>query len=306
MRAIFWKELADHFGRRRFILLLGMVVLGAVWGLSVMVREVQEGSSSTSEFLFLQVFYRGSGFLPSLLFFIALYTPLVAITLGFDSINSERTQGTLSRVLAQPVYRDALFNGKFLAGALTLAIVFVGMMIAVVGLGMFILGFAPSGEEVLRLIGFGVISIVYMSLWLAVAMTCSIFFRNTVASALVALSIWMFSLFFLQLIIARPIAELIVSDVTTAGEALKQLKIEQWLSRLSPDVLFNEASNTLLNPTVRTLEPSPEALAVPLATPISAAQSWRLVWPHMIAIVSGVMGLIVISYAKFMREEIRS
>jgi ABC-2 type transport system permease protein len=120
------------------------------------------------------------------------------------------------------------------------------------------------------------------------------------------MSIWMFSLFFLQLIIARPIAELFVPDVTTAGEALKQMKIEQWLSRLSPDVLFNEASNTLLNPTVRTLGPSPEELDLPLPTPISATQSLRLVWPHIIAMVSGVVGLVVVSYAKFMREEIRS
>ena len=306
MRAIFWKELADHFGRRRFILLMGMVVLGSIWGLSVMLREVQEGSRSTSDFLFLQIFYRGSGFLPSLLFFVGLYAPLVAITLGFDAINSERTQGTLSRVLAQPVYRDAVFNGKFLAGSFTLAVVFVGMVISIVGLGMFILGFAPSGEEVLRLIGFSIVSIAYMAFWLVLAMTCSIFLRNTVASALVALSIWMFSLFFLQLIIARPLADFFVSNVTTAEQALRQLRIEQWLSRISPDILFSEAANTLLNPTVRALGPSPQDLAVPLATPISATQSLRLIWPHVVAIISLVAGLLVISYAKFMREEIRS
>ena len=306
MRAIFWKELGDHFGRRRFILLLGMVVLGSVWGLSVMVREIQEGSSSTSEFLFLQVFYRGSGVLPSLLFFVGLFAPLVGIALGFDSINSERTQGTLSRVLAQPVYRDAVFNGKFLAGLLTLAVVFVGMVISVVGLGMFILGYAPNGEEVLRIIGFGIVSIVYMALWLAVAMTGSIIFRNTVASALVALSIWLFSLFFIHLL-AGTTADVFVPEVASAEESLRHFRIEQWISRVSPDTLFNEAANTLLNPTVRTLGlVAQEQTSSLLATPISATQSLRLVWPHIVAIISMVAGLVVLSYAKFMREEVRS
>jgi ABC-2 type transport system permease protein len=42
--------------------------------------------------------------------------------LGFDAINSERTGGTISRILSQPVYRDSVINGKFLAGVITIAI----------------------------------------------------------------------------------------------------------------------------------------------------------------------------------------
>ena len=46
----------------------------------------------------------------------------MAIGLGFDLINSEHNRRTLSRILAQPIYRDALLFGKFLAGLLTIAI----------------------------------------------------------------------------------------------------------------------------------------------------------------------------------------
>ena len=42
--------------------------------------------------------------------------PLMAIGLGFDAINGEHNRRTLSRILAQPIYRDALLIGKFLAG----------------------------------------------------------------------------------------------------------------------------------------------------------------------------------------------
>ncbi len=45
----------------------------------------------------------------------------MAIGLGFDAVNGEHNRRTLSRILAQPIYRDALLFGKFLAGLVTLA-----------------------------------------------------------------------------------------------------------------------------------------------------------------------------------------
>ena len=48
--------------------------------------------------------------------------PLMAIGLGFDLVNSEHNRRTLSRILAQPIYRDALLFGKFLAGLVTLSV----------------------------------------------------------------------------------------------------------------------------------------------------------------------------------------
>ena len=312
MRAIFWKEMADHFGRRRFVFLLALVVIGFLWGWFIAVREIQGGSRSADEFLFLQLFTRGSGVLPPLLFFVSFFGPLVGIILGFDSINSERTQGTLSRVLAQPVFRDALFNGKFLAGLTTLAIIIVSLILAVLGLAMFIFGFAPRGEEVIRLIGFAVLAVVYVSLWLGLAMTCSIFFRNTVSSALVAVGLWLLTTFFLALLIAPALADVIVSEIETDADRIRLFHVEQWISRVSPSTLFDEATQILMSPlalTGRTLGPLlalGEGTSRLLVTPIAASQSLRLVWPHIVAIISVVAVLLGISYTKFMREEIRS
>jgi hypothetical protein len=47
---------------------------------------------------------------------------LIAIALAFDAVNGEFNQRTMSRVLAQPIYRDALLLGKFLAGLFTLTL----------------------------------------------------------------------------------------------------------------------------------------------------------------------------------------
>ena len=46
MSAIFWKEMADHFGRRRFVFLLTLVCLAIIWALSVIFSTVQDAAST--------------------------------------------------------------------------------------------------------------------------------------------------------------------------------------------------------------------------------------------------------------------
>ena len=306
MRAIFWKEMADHFGRRRFVLLFGLVVMGTLWGVLLDTGQlVRQGDG----FFFLDLFTSRVGIPISLLTFISLFAPVIGIALGFDSINSERTQGTLARVLAQPVYRDAVFNGKFLAGLLTLSIVVLSMDISVVGLGMFRVGMAPVGEEVVRLIGFGLVTIAYLAFWLALAMTASVLLRNTVTSALISIGLWIGLSFFVTLG-ASVLADQLVPEVTTAEEALRHFNILTWASRLSPGSLFTEAVSILLDPiggrVLTLLTVAPERLEGLLATPVSAGQSLQLVWPHIVALVAMTGALAGISYTKFMREEIRA
>ena len=306
MRAIFWKEMADHFGRRRFVLLFGLVVMGTLWGVLLDTGQlVRQGDG----FFFLDLFTSRVGIPISLLTFISLFAPVIGIALGFDSINSERTQGTLARVLAQPVYRDAVFNGKFLAGLLTLSIVVLSMGISVVGLGMFRVGMAPGGEEVVRLIGFGLVTIAYLAFWLALAMTASVLLRNTVTSALISIGLWIGLSFFVTLG-ASVLADQLVPEVTTPAEALRHFNILTWASRLSPGSLFTEAVSILLDPiggrVLTLLTVAPERLEGLLATPVSAGQSLQLVWPHIVALVAMTGALAGISYTKFMREEIRA
>lgn len=306
MRAIFWKEMADHFGRRRFVLLFGLVVMGTLWGVLVDAGQLVRAGDG---FFFLDLFTTNIGIPISLLTFISLFGPVIGIALGFDSINSERIQGTLARVLAQPVYRDAVFNGKFLAGLLTLTIVVLSMGISVVGLGMFRVGIAPAGEEVVRLIGFGLVTIAYLAFWLALAMTASVLLRNAVTSALISMGLWIGLSFFVTLG-AAVLADQLVPVVSNAEEALRHFNIVTWASRLSPGALYTEAVSILLDPiggrVLTLLAVAPERLEGLLATPVSAGQSLQLVWPHIVVLVAMAGALAGISYTKFMREEIRA
>ena len=306
MRAIYWKELRDHFGRRRFNLMLGLVLVGIVWAAFIHKNVVI--TQGTGAF-YLDVFTTTSGVPLSLLTFISFFGPVIGITLGFDSINSERTQGTLSRILAQPVYRDAVYNGKFLAGLTTLAVVVFSLGIAAVGVSMFRFGLPPTGDQVLRLIGFGCVTVVYLAFWLALSMTASIYLRNAVASALVSIGIWIGISFFV-VFASSAIAERFVPEVQTLADQSRRTSIELWVGRVSPERLYSEATGTLLDPIRgRFLNPfaiAPERLQDVLLSPVSAGQSLQLVWPHIVVMVAMIAGLLVVSYVRFMREEIRS
>jgi ABC-2 type transport system permease protein len=309
MSAVFWKELADHLGRRRFLLTLSLLALGLVWGTFVVVREVEPNVLSISEFVFLAVFTANSGVLPSLLFFLSFFGPIIGITLGFDAINSERTSGTLSRVLAQPVYRDAVFNGKLAAGIVTLFLLVSSLMVSMVGIAMFRLGMAPGADELLRLVGFGLVTTVYLAFWLALAMTASVLLRNTVASALVSIAAWLVAGFLIT-VTASAIADIAVPRVETAEQALTHYEVSSWIGRLSPSQLYTEATGILLDPiggrAVTPLQLAPDRLDGLLATPVPAGQSLQLIWPHIVVLLALASVLVGGAYVRFMREEIRS
>src|SRR6202035_5175967 len=113
---------------------------------------IEQLRSTTAEdrFLLLKLFNPGGGQGLSLVLMLPFVTPLVAIGLGFDAVNGEHNRRTLSRILAQPIYRDALLMGKFLAALTALAVNLMGLWLLVVGLGVLLLGIPPSGEEFTR------------------------------------------------------------------------------------------------------------------------------------------------------------
>ena len=135
---VFLKELSDHLTSARMLVLQLLVVLTAFVALYGGDPAAQARRTAEDPFLFLRLFTvtserfrcrRSSSFLGFLV-------PLMAIGLGFDAVNGEHNRRTLSRILAQPIYRDALLFGKFLAGLATLAISLLALWLLVIGLGL--------------------------------------------------------------------------------------------------------------------------------------------------------------------------
>ena len=114
------KELNDHLTSVRMRVLEWLVVLFAIVALYGAIQQIKDVTAE-DPFLFLRLFTTAREPLPfTFASFLSILVPLVAIGLGFDAVNGEHNRRTLSRILSQPIYRDALLFGKFLAGLLDL------------------------------------------------------------------------------------------------------------------------------------------------------------------------------------------
>ena len=307
MSVVFWKELGDHFSSRRFMILLAIIVLTGVWAIYASGQSIrQDAENASAAFVFLLLLTSQSGGLLSLATFLGLLGPLVGIMLGFDAISGEYARGTLSRVLSQPIYRDSLINGKFLAGLATVATLWASILLLVIGLGIALVGFPPNAEELWRMLIFTVVGIVYVGFWLALALLFSLLFQRTVTAALGSLALWLFLAIFAPLI-AQIAANFIVADPSTPEEVARQTDIAAMISRISPTTLYEESVHLILNPTARVLGAAlAEQTQGILLTPLALGQSLLLILPQFTTLIALAGVCFGICYIKFMRTEIRA
>jgi ABC-2 type transport system permease protein len=300
------KELSDHLTSWRMLVLEWLVGITAVVSVYVTIQQVGEVTAE-DPYLLLRFFTRGTP-LP----FVALLSflvPLMSIGLGFDLVNSEHNQRTLSRVLSQPIYRDALLFGKFLAGLATISISLIALWLLLIGLGLVMLGIPPGGEEVARAFVFLLVTIAYAGVWLSLALLLSIVFRSAATAALSALGLWLF------LTILWPLMMPLVANLLTpSGDVLALLDTQQVLARISPSSLFNEVVAVILDPALRSTQQSMfaqmglmllERGAIPGA-PIPLLESLMVVWGQIVGLVAGTILLFVVGYVVFQRQEVRA
>jgi len=176
------KEIADHFTSILVVVLVVLVVATAIAVVRGAVDQIKE-ITAEDPFLFLRLFTRGAPI--PLVALLSFLVPLFAIGLGFDSVNGEHNRRTLSRILAQPIYRDALLFGKFAAGLFTLSVSLIVLWLLVIGLGLLGLGVPPNAEEMARALVLLVVTMVYAGFWFALALLCSVVFRSSATAALV-------------------------------------------------------------------------------------------------------------------------
>ena len=314
LMTVFRKELADDFTSWRFLILFAMVALAGVFTLYIDSQNILPQAAESNQFIFLKLFTTADETLPGLLQFLNMmavfFVPIVGIALGFDAINEERNSGTMSRLLSQPIYRDAVINGKFLAGVVTIAIMVTSIVLLVAGAGLRMLGVPPNSEEVIRLMLFLVVTIFYGAFWLGLSILFSIFFRRVATSALASIAVWIFLFFFMPML-AGIVANFMV-PLEGAGTAvyLSNLGVQGAILQVSPVRLYQEAISVILVPGARTLGQTIQILGEGgyrlIPNPLSLGQSMLMVWPHMVSLIALTAVCFAVSYVKFMREEIRA
>jgi len=305
--AVVAKEMADHLTSTRMFILELLMVLTAAGTVYAAAQNLRV-TVGQDRFLLLRLFTTAQEPLPAFVGFLGFLVPLIAIALVFDAVNGEFNQRTMSRLLAQPIYRDALLMGKFLAGVFTLALVLTAIWLLIVGMGLVSLGVPPSGEEVARGLVFLLLTIAYGGIWLALGLVLSVIFRQPATAALASIAGWLFLMVFWGIIAQMLARALLPVRVGFVEEVLAQTQLEMMLSRLSPNALYTEAVLAVLRPSVRSLGPIlPMQLhGAVLGAPLPLDQSLALIWPHLTGLIAATILLFALGYVLFQRLEIRA
>ncbi|MEI6203065.1 MAG: ABC transporter permease subunit [Enhydrobacter sp.] len=305
---VFIKELSDHLTSIRMLVLTLFVIVFGAFPVASSLQTLRTVVGADA-YLYLRIFTIEPEQVPiSFITALNFIIPLMAIGLGFDSVNSEFNRRTLSRVLSQPIYRDALLLGKFLGGLMTLAVGLLALWLIVFGAGLLLLGIPPRGVEVARAFGFLFVAIAYGGVWLAVSILFSVLFRSTATSALCALGMWLFFFILWPMIANAIVLGFAPREITSIDQYVGVQEFALAMQRLSPGTLFSEALLGLLNPETRTLGftlPTQMRGAIPNA-PLPLDQSLLLIWPQVTGLIAGMIVVFAAAYVVFQREEVRA
>jgi len=303
--AVLTKEMADHLTGARMLILDALVVLTAVGTIYTALQNIRPGANN--EFLYLRLFTTAQEPLPAFVFFLAILVPLIAIALSFDSINGEFNRRTLSRILAQPVYRDALLMGKFLGGLMTLTMVFSAIWLLIFGIGILRLGVPPTAEETGRALWFLLGTIFYGGIWMALAMLFSTVFRSSATAALASIAVWAFFIFFWNIVVGLVTPLLAPDQITNLEQLVAASQSQMVLTRISPLTLYADIATIMLQPTERFLGfVLPVQLDRAIEAPLPLAQSVLVIWPQLTGLIAATILLFALSYVLFQRQEIRA
>ncbi|HHY56886.1 MAG TPA: ABC transporter permease subunit, partial [Chloroflexi bacterium] len=177
----------------------------------------------------------------SLINLVLLIIPLMALTIGAQSLAHEQEQGTLAYLLAQPVTRVEVFVGKYLGLALSL-LASLGLGFGIAGVVLALANGAGSPMAYVSLVGRTFLLSLTM---LSVGFLISAFTKRAGVAIGIGLFLWLAFVF--------------LGDLGLMGTAITlRLPVEQllWLSLLNPLQVFKMAAILDINATLDLLGPA--------------------------------------------------
>ena len=116
---------------------------------------------------------------------------------------------------------------------------------------------------------------------------------------------------FAVLLVAALLAGALAPAASSAsGSADPVASLSQQLQELSPITLYQEATQALLNPAIRTvgvlLPSQQDQLSSAAPSFLSLDQSLLVVWPQAVALIALTVVCFAVGYVLFMRQEVRA
>lgn len=309
---LFHKELIDNLRSWKFIILFFLILATSyvsIYGAysSLTMANNSYGTRTVDSYFFLKLFLSSDGTVPSFYILVGFLAPLLGISLGFDAINTEFNNRTISKLLAQPIYRDNIILSKMLSRIFIIAVLYIAIILSALGLIILKTGLFLTRQEVVRIFLFYVLIITYLGLWLNLAVLFSVVFRQPATAAILGITIWIFYL------LLYPMLLNVVGKLANPGPYANQYQIMAYqefmltIMRFSPTQLFEDGTSIILSPLARSINPIANNQFVgSIPNPLSIKASIQIVWSQLSALLAISASCFAACYWLFMRKEIRA
>ena len=282
------KEFFDHVRSRKFLLIFGIFLMVAIIGLIGGISDYNDMLDIYNEDQTVTIGVGGvsadtSLAMPSvLLVFYNMTTPfymigvILAIAMGFDLISKERENKSLKILLAHPVYRDEVINGKALGAIAALFLAFAVVLIISLAT-LLVFSIVPNPTEILMIILFCGFSFLFIFSYFAVALCMSAITEDSGRALIYTMVIYTIFSGLISIVLMTPaVSEIVVGpqpeipdilkDQSIQSEAVaeelekyqqeiteyaeRQMAFTQTLSFFSPRGNYQKVAISLTNPTV--------------------------------------------------------
>jgi len=178
------KEFSDHITSRRFVIILGLLLVISAIGMHSGIETYNTMLESYNEHLqYVQnsdVPYTGwmmdkpSVMLvfSAMMSYMTMLGAVLAIAIGFDLVSKEKETRSLKSLLSHPVYRDEIINGKALGGIAALGFA-MGLALAVSLAMLLFFSIVPTVDEFAAILIFGAVTLGFLLAYFAIALTMS-------------------------------------------------------------------------------------------------------------------------------------
>ncbi len=200
------KEFKDHLTSNRFLIIFVVLILMSIAAIVTGVGDYRNQIASYASYNYSltqaasSIYGRFQPPMPSMMFvfqrFSVIYASmgwLLAIAIGFDLISKEKETGTLKLLLARPLFRDSIINGKIIG---SMAILVVGLAVTIMlSIALLMLqGITPTMDDLVNILLFFIILTLFTIAFLAIAIMASVIAKNSTMAFLIAIGFVVFSL----------------------------------------------------------------------------------------------------------------
>ncbi|MDK2974114.1 MAG: type transport system permease protein [Methanofollis sp.] len=331
------KEFVDQLTSKRFLSIFALLLLISALGIYEGTADYNEHLASYSERLQSATGndpYAGSLseiISPLTIFskmsdYIVLFGTILGIAMGFDLISREKENHSLKTLLARPVFRDEIINGKALGSILALVIA-LGTTVAVSIAILLLAGIVPSLSDFGAILIFTVVSGIFILVYFSLALMMSAISKDS-GSALIATLIIFVILSSVVPILGWAAAETLAgptpvsanpgSPSVDAGDmqSYQQDMQAYWAKRsafssainlISPDLNYERMALAITDPgQAIATDNNPYSFAEgPPETSPGLDELIGAIWANALALFVLPCVFFGVAYAKFMRADIR-